>query len=57
MEIVRVGLAESWRRGLRVLTKVEEILKITQLDQVFPEFPNEKAAVRSFPESSLNETM
>ena len=36
--------------------KVEEILKITQLYQVFPEFPSEEAALQSFPESSLNET-
>ncbi len=32
--------------------KVEEILKITQLYQVFPEFPSEEAALKSFPESS-----
>ncbi len=32
--------------------KVEEILKITQLYQVFPEFPSEEAALESFPESS-----
>jgi len=37
--------------------KVEEILKITQLYQVFPEFPSEEAALQSFPESSLHETM
>jgi anti-sigma B factor antagonist len=30
--------------------KVEEILKITKLYQVFPEFPSEEAALRSFPE-------
>ena len=36
--------------------KVEEILKITQLYHVFPEFPSEEAALQSFPESSLNET-
>jgi len=35
--------------------KVEEILKITQLYQVFPEFPSEAAALRSFPESSRKE--
>jgi anti-sigma B factor antagonist len=29
--------------------KVEEILKITQLYQVFPEFPSEEAALQSFP--------
>lgn len=32
--------------------KVDEILKITQLYQVFPEFPSEEAALQSFPESS-----
>ena len=31
--------------------KVEEILKITQLYQVFPQFPSEEAALNSFPES------
>jgi anti-sigma B factor antagonist len=31
-------------------SRVEEILKITQLYQVFPEFPDEEAALRSFPE-------
>ena len=29
--------------------KVEDILKITQLYKVFPEFPDEKAALDSFP--------
>jgi anti-sigma B factor antagonist len=33
-------------------SKVEEILKITQLYQVFPEFPSEEAALQSFPEST-----
>ncbi|HET8925468.1 MAG TPA: STAS domain-containing protein [Candidatus Acidoferrum sp.] len=32
-------------------SKVEEILKITHLYQVFPEFPSEEAALQSFPES------
>ena len=32
--------------------KVEQILKITQLYQVFPEFPSEEAALRSFPNSA-----
>jgi anti-sigma B factor antagonist len=31
--------------------KVEEILKVTQLHQVFPEFPDEASALQSFPES------
>ena len=32
-------------------SKVEEILKVTHLYQVFPEFPDEEAALKSFPES------
>jgi anti-sigma B factor antagonist len=35
--------------------RVEEILKVTQLYQVFPEFPSEEAALQSFPESSRKE--
>ena len=31
--------------------KVEEILKITQLYQVFPEFKDERSALQSFPEN------
>jgi anti-sigma B factor antagonist len=30
-------------------SKVQEILRITQLYQVFPEFPSEEAALQSFP--------
>ncbi len=37
--------------------RVEEIFKITQLYQVFPEFPSEEAALRSFPQSSRKETI
>ena len=33
--------------------KVEEVLKITQLFRVFPEFPSEEEAVHSFPESRV----
>lgn len=33
--------------------KVEEVLKITQLFRVFPEFPTEEEAVESFPESRI----
>jgi len=29
--------------------KVEEVLKVTQLYQVFPEFPDEESALHSFP--------
>ena len=32
--------------------KAEEILKITQLYKVFPEFPSEEAALKSFPADS-----
>jgi anti-sigma B factor antagonist len=32
--------------------KVEEILKVTQLYQVFPEFPDEESALESFPDES-----
>src|SRR5262245_50465417 len=35
-------------------SKVEEILKITQLYKVFPEFPDEEAALKSFPGNSSN---
>jgi anti-sigma B factor antagonist len=32
-------------------SRIEEVLKITQLYQVFPEFPDEEAALKSFPEA------
>jgi anti-sigma B factor antagonist len=32
--------------------KIEEILKITHLHQVFPEFPDEQTALQSFPAPS-----
>jgi len=32
-------------------SKIEEVLKITHLYQVFPEFPDEEAALQSFPEN------
>ena len=41
-EMKVVGLSE----------KIEEILKITHLYQVFPEFRDEQEALRSFPQSS-----
>ncbi len=43
-EMKVVGLSE----------KVEEILKITQLYQVFPEFKDERAALQSFPANDAN---
>lgn len=33
--------------------KVEEVLKMTQLFRVFPEFPSEEEAIDSFPESRV----
>jgi len=33
--------------------KVEEVLKITQLFRVFPEFPSEEEVLGSFPEASV----
>jgi anti-sigma B factor antagonist len=35
---------------------VEEILKVTHLYQVFPEFPNEEAALRSFPSAGIDKS-
>jgi anti-anti-sigma factor len=36
--------------------KVEEILKVTQLYQVFPEFPDEASALDSFPGESARKS-
>ena len=38
-------------RVVGLSAKVEEVLKITQLFRVFPEFPSEEEAVHSFPET------
>jgi anti-sigma B factor antagonist len=35
---------------------VEEILKVTHLYQVFPEFPDEEAALQSFPRSGADKS-
>jgi anti-sigma B factor antagonist len=35
---------------------VEEVLKVTHLYQVFPEFPDEEAALKSFPASQSNKS-
>ena len=55
-ELVRNYLTVVKKGGaMRVVglaSKVEEILKITQLYQVFPEYPDEASAVESFPEIS-----
>lgn len=48
---VSVVKASGQMKVVGLSPKVEEILKITQLYQVFPEFPSEEAALRSFPET------
>ena len=54
-ELVRNYLAVVKKGGamkvVGLAPKVEEILKITQLYQVFPEFPDEESALKSFPKS------
>src|SRR5690348_9996485 len=54
VSVVKVG---GQLKVVGLSPKVEEILKITQLYQVFPEFPTEEAALRSFPESSPKRTI
>ena len=53
-ELVRNYLSVVKRGGtmkvVGLAPKVDEILKITQLYQVFPEFPDEESALQSFPE-------
>jgi len=57
-ELVRNYLAVVKKGGamkvVGLAPKVEEILKITQLYQVFPEFPDEASALESFPERTRN---
>jgi len=54
---VSVVKASGQMKVVGLAPKVEEILKITQLYQVFPEFPSEEAALESFPESGRKETI
>jgi len=44
--VVKMGGA---MRVVGLTSKVEEILKVTQLYQVFPEYPDEASALDSFP--------
>ena len=57
-ELVRNYLAVVKKGGamkvVGLAPKVEEILKVTQLYQVFPEFPDEASALESFPERTRN---
>lgn len=48
---VSVVKAGGQMKVVGLSAKVEEVLKITQLYQVFPEFPTEEEALGSFPES------
>ena len=47
MSVVKKGGA---MKVVGLAPKVEEILKVTQLYQVFPEFPDEASALESFSE-------
>jgi len=54
-ELARVYVSVVKQSGqMKVIglsSKIEEVLKITHLYQVFPEFPDEEAALQSFPEN------
>ena len=54
---VSVVKASGQMKVVGLSPKVEEILKITQLYQVFPDFPSEEAALQSFPESNRKESL
>ena len=47
VSVVKVG---GQMKVVGLSAKVEEVLNITQLYQVFPEFPSEEEALGSFPE-------
>jgi anti-sigma B factor antagonist len=49
---VSVVKASGQMKVVGLSPKVEEILKITKLHQVLPEFSSEEEALRSFPEAS-----
>jgi anti-sigma B factor antagonist len=54
-ELARVYVSVVKQSGqMKVIglsSKIEEVLKITHLYQVFPEFPDEEAALKSFPQN------
>jgi len=54
---VSVVKASGELKTVGLSPKVEEILKITQLYQVFPEFPSEEAALESFPATTRNKPL
>ncbi len=57
-ELARVYVSVVKQSGqMKVIglsSRIEEVLKITHLYQVFPEFPDEEAALKSFPENQTN---
>jgi anti-sigma B factor antagonist len=54
---VSVVKAAGQMKVIGLSRRVEEILKVTQLYQVLPEFPDEEAALHSFPEPGPNEAI
>ena len=54
---VKVVKAGGQMKVVGLSRRVEEILKITQLYQVFPEFPSEEEALQSFHESTRKENI
>jgi anti-sigma B factor antagonist len=54
---VSVVKASGQMKVVGLSLRVEEILKITQLHQVLPEFPTEEAALQSFTEFNRKETI
>jgi anti-sigma B factor antagonist len=54
---VSVVKANGQMKVVGLSLRVEEILKITQLHQVLPEFPSEEVALQSFPEFNRKETI
>lgn len=54
---VSVVKASGQMKVVGLSSKAEEILKITRLYEVFPEFPSEEAALQSFPEFNRKETI
>ena len=54
MTVVKKGGA---MKVVGLAPKVEEVLKITQLYQVFPEFPDEASALQSFPTTHRSSTL
>jgi len=59
-ELARIYVTVIKRDGVMKVVgltpKIEEILKITQLYQIFQEFNDEEAALKSFPESLKKES-